>query len=226
MDIEDIRKSYSNEMKENDRLRHFWAYIFIRPLSFYVSRLFLALGFNANMVTIAGCIVLILGLIVLSISETTSFLIIGAILINFWYLIDFTDGNIARVKGQSSNAGALLDWFAGHLYHALLPIAVGIYLSNVEIIFFYIAVVTSLMELSRIAISNKRKLIFKDNDFQKNNLNLFTRLAYMIVSFKSPLLLMAVIFAIPEVWLIFYAIFSAVIWIKYISNIFISVYNI
>jgi phosphatidylglycerophosphate synthase len=66
--------------------------VFYRPLSFFCSAFFCNVGWTANMVSyLSACIALLACLcFVLGVP------VMGAILINFWLVLDCTDGNIAR----------------------------------------------------------------------------------------------------------------------------------
>lgn len=219
MDIKEIKSSYNEEKKENDRIYHYWAYLIIRPVSFYVTRPFLAVGCSANQVTILGFVVLISGLLVISVFGTYGSLIAGALLVNLWYLFDFVDGNIARVNRESSSTGAYLDWFVGHIYHAVLPLAVGYYMFNSAEYYLYIGMVCSFTELSRMAIGNKRKLLFTRKPSGREELSALTRLAYGIISFKALSFLVLALIGAPEIWLIFFTFFSVVIWSKLVLQL-------
>ena len=222
-----IRSTYDTRKQTIDREFHYWAYIAIRPLSFYVTVPFIRLGLSATAVTLLGALILFLGLLAIAISSNSfGLLVAGVVLVNIWYLFDFVDGNIARYNKEASKFGGFLDSLIGHFYHTLLPVCVGFALLNYEHGFMdlheyalYIGLGMAFLTASRSAISSKSKLEINDfgeppadNQGNYSNKISLSMIAHAILSFQAPLLLVAVALNLHELWLFCYFLFSIVIW--------------
>jgi len=103
----------------------FWAKLFIRRLSFYVTYIFINLGFSANSVSLLSVIVAIAGCVSLSVNSHP-YRILGVFLINFWLVLDCVDGNIARCRKQSSLMGEFFDAVSGYTISAFSLLVTGI----------------------------------------------------------------------------------------------------
>jgi len=51
--------------------------------------------------------------------------ILGAALLEFWYLLDHVDGQLARLRGTASLDGVQLDYLMHHTLNLLVPLGVG-----------------------------------------------------------------------------------------------------
>lgn len=97
--------------------------LFFRPISFFGAAFCARFNISANVVTIFSLFIAIVacGLFFL---PNYSAQLVGAILINFWLLLDCIDGNLARsVKQQPF--GEFLDAMGSYLLVALLGISLG-----------------------------------------------------------------------------------------------------
>ncbi len=122
----DIRKTYSREKARSDIIAQTWMYLVLRPLSYHITPFIINMGFSANAFTMFGLVPLLGGMVFIVLGAASYYnFIVGALLINIWYLCDSIDGNIARFQGQTSKFGALLDWMVGMIYHSLLPVCLG-----------------------------------------------------------------------------------------------------
>ena len=97
----------------------------MRRVSPYLTRLLLPTPVSANQVT--GLMTLV-GLAAAALTSLPSLAaaIGAALLIQLQLLLDCSDGELARVRGQSSPAGIYLDRIAHYLTEAALPIGLGI----------------------------------------------------------------------------------------------------
>lgn len=122
-----LRDTYTTEKARSDLVCHLWVYLVLRPVSFHLTSALIRIGVSANLCTLAGFIFLVSGmaLVLLGFMSNVN-LVLGAVLLNVWYLFDVIDGNIARFQGQDSKFGALLDWFVGMVYATLLPVCLGV----------------------------------------------------------------------------------------------------
>lgn len=124
MKLTDIKKSYHSTKQLSDR-NDLWLYYVIRKISFYITWIFLKFGFSANQTTYIAIIVGLTGCGFI-IYPDYKIKIIGTLLINFWIVLDCVDGNIARYKKKSSEYGEFIDSLGGYLMNALLFLSVGI----------------------------------------------------------------------------------------------------
>ncbi|UJZ87813.1 CDP-alcohol phosphatidyltransferase family protein [Heyndrickxia coagulans] len=102
-----------------------WVYYVIRPLSFFVTWLFLKVKINANLATIISMIIGVIGSFIF-IPNGFFFHLIGAILINLWIVLDCVDGNIARFTKKTSTFGMFLDGLSGYFFTTFLYICIGL----------------------------------------------------------------------------------------------------
>jgi phosphatidylglycerophosphate synthase len=118
-DITKIKASY--KAGENEAL--FTKY-FYRPLSFPLTPFFLRLGFSANGVT---CLNLLFGVLAATCFVFGSYTLwrIGAIIFVAEKLLDYVDGNIARVKDNASYFGKFLDGVIDTFVLMIIPILMG-----------------------------------------------------------------------------------------------------
>ena len=116
----EILSSYTAKKKSRSS---YWARYFSRPLSFPVTYILINLGLSANTVSILSMIEAIVACGLIMAGGTYIYWGVG--LFVFWHVLDCVDGNIARVKHQSSYAGAFLDAASGYIAPAFIFLAVG-----------------------------------------------------------------------------------------------------
>jgi len=97
--------------------------------SIYLTKLLLFTSISSNQVTIIGEIIGLIGIFFIT---STNFIIVigGYLLILFYYLTDFCDGEVSRYKHQSSLKGGYLDAIGHIIIYPLMFIAIGINLFN------------------------------------------------------------------------------------------------
>jgi hypothetical protein len=223
----DIRQSHTSEKVRSDLRSHLWAYLVLRPISFYVTPLFVNLGLSANAVTALSLITLVCGLIfILSGATSPINFVIGATLINIVYLLDCVDGNIARFRGKNSKFGALFDSIVGLAFSACLPLSLGLgfYLASAEQVFLPLGLelpgwswlaagaVQSSSRLFRRVVSLKSQSGVENSDGKQEGLNIsiWAVLPRAIPSFESPLLLLASLVGALGPFLLGFAIYDLV----------------
>ena len=215
----ELQNQHPDEKRQSDFQNHFWAYLVVRPLSFYIAPVFIRLGFGATHVTAIGAFVLISGLALFGFGGSLAPLVGGALLINIWYLLDFVDGVVARYNDTTTAFGAFLDWFVGVLYHVLLPFAAAavLYRSDMVsltegagILWFTIATVEVVFRLVRWLVRYKTEQLIDRNNCvssTKQGISL-GMLAGAVSSFKAPLFLLSVMAGVLDIWLLVYAVYS------------------
>lgn len=123
--IQDIKSTYLEVESDFRKVGNLWgAYVF-RNIGFYPTWLCLRLGVSANQVTIVSWIFELTSFVFFAVGSYTS-VIIGAVLINVWALLEHVDGNIARCTNSCSRYGAFLDFLSGSVIAPLLFISIGI----------------------------------------------------------------------------------------------------
>lgn len=121
----DFRTEYKGGSKAADDRNEIWTYYVVRPVSFYVAALLMRAGVTANQVTWLSFGVLLSGCALLGFGSHLA-AVLGAGLINAWFLLDCVDGNIARYQKTSSAYGAFLDTMGGYGAYALVFFTAGI----------------------------------------------------------------------------------------------------
>ena len=221
----DVRQSYTSRKARTDLTAHLWIYLVLRPISFALTPFFINLGLSANAVTALGLIPLICGLVFILLGAISPVnFVIGAALINIWYLCDCIDGNIARFRGRVSKFGALFDWMVGRIYHAFLPacLGLGLYLASPERSTLALGLgiprwfwlLTGGVELfagllrDMVSLQTRRIVGGKVTPGTDSETSIRTILPGAILSFKLPLLLVASLAGALPVWLLGYVVYN------------------
>jgi len=124
--IKEIIERYRVDKSFETRL--FWTSYAQRPISFYLAWLCLKLGLSANKVTLMFFGVGVVACLFFGTGDYT-YMIIGAALLEFSFILDCVDGHIARLKG-STYLGQILDLWSGNAIMASSMFALGIGLSK------------------------------------------------------------------------------------------------
>jgi len=233
-----IRLSYARAKREQDR-EDLWVYYVIRKISFYPTWLFLKIGISANQATFISIIVGVIGCSFLAFGNYGT-RIMGALLVNFWIVLDCVDGNIARYEETFSNYGEFIDALGGYLLNAILFLSTGIAaFSHPELSFKFInQIFAGNLDRSILIISGAwasiviilSRLIFHKfmNIFsgvqsskirsavesRKGLSHIFYLVVHNIVSlsgFLTPILLLAVIFRFLSIFVLLYALMNTII---------------
>lgn len=125
--LNDVRESYGTNPKRGFDLHDGNIFIIrlIRPLSIFVTPLFIMMGFSANAATWTGFGFGILGAALIAIGAP------GAVQTGAWlylicFIFDHVDGNIARFHGKTNHYGKFIDGTAGLIVHVAMFLALGI----------------------------------------------------------------------------------------------------
>jgi len=224
--VQDVKDSYSDQKKKTDFEHHMWMYLVLRPLSFYITPFFIKMGLSANEVTILGGFVILMSFsFFLAGVFSEVYLIIGALLLNLWLLLDVIDGNISRVCNQQSDFGEFLDFLVGVIVGYLLPVIfsftlyfsrfhLNLYSLNIKNEFWILIGLITLFSLALRRTASLKMATIKTNDqrIQSTAINSskIKLVLKTIQSFFRPVLLLFIIFGYTGLsfWLIFYALFS------------------
>lgn len=122
--ISRIKQSYGTKESE-DRTDSLVSRFLYRPVSFYLCIPFVGTGCSANQVTLLRIPTAVLGTALIVTGTWTSTLI-GCSLYALCTLLDYVDGNIARLYGNADDRGAFLDALVHVFERSLLPISVAV----------------------------------------------------------------------------------------------------
>jgi phosphatidylglycerophosphate synthase len=114
---------YRRTRKPNDII---WNRFVARPLAAVVVVPLARTGITPNQVTFATLPVFLAGAVVMAMLPSWGALIAGAAIIEFSYVLDCADGQLARLKGTSSPVGAHLDFLMDELKAFALVAAIAI----------------------------------------------------------------------------------------------------
>jgi len=95
-----------------------------RAVSIYLSAPLARAGATPNGITIAWIVVGLAG-VAAFLADNRGAHVLGAILLQFSYLLDFVDGEVARLTDRRSLSGGFLDLLGHGVIKASLPLAVG-----------------------------------------------------------------------------------------------------
>ena len=120
-----VKEGFTDEKRQEERRSHLPAHIVYRPLSFWITPLFLKSGFSANAVSVFSM------LVALSMPVTAQWggvyaYVMVAVLGVFFEILDCVDGNIARMLKTSGRVGDMLDRMSTLLFWTAYFISVGI----------------------------------------------------------------------------------------------------
>ena len=122
--IDDMRKAYA----ESEGLE-FYATSFmvkiIRPISFYFTWFFLRAGISANQTTFLSWVAVLVGCVSYAFVPP-GFRWLPLALVLIWALLDYVDGNIARVTDTRSQYGHFIDVIGAYWFLAFLPFFMGV----------------------------------------------------------------------------------------------------
>lgn len=121
--FKDIISSLPQEKKAADGI---WTKFFLRPLSYPITWLALLFGCSANFVSYSSIIFSISGAILFGLNSY-KYSLIGAILLNFYAILDCVDGNIARIRKTVSPIGGWADAIMGHISLTVTLFSIGTY---------------------------------------------------------------------------------------------------
>lgn len=112
----EIRSAYKSEDTEE-----FFDRIFTKPLGYLFARLFIRIGWSPNKVTLLDMAIGFTGGVMFA-SKQFGWNLAGVLLVVLANILDSTDGQIARLTGQKSTLGRILDGIStGVWYLAIYP---------------------------------------------------------------------------------------------------------
>jgi len=175
-----IKKIKESLPKKKNSKSSIWVKIIIRKLSFIFTFIFINLGSSAWFASIFSIFVALTGSVLLCINQPI-YRIIGMILVEFWLVMDCVDGNIARVKKESSETGEFIDALSGYYITAFVFLAIGVAAfntSNIQIdkyIFIILGALTSITGILARLIHQKYTYTLMTLERQSNKKGNITR---------------------------------------------------
>lgn len=118
------KKIYEASMKSKDT-EEFLDLWFYRPIGFRCALFFRNRGIHPNVVTILS-ILLGIGAGICFVQENLRWNIAGMLLLMWANLYDSTDGQLARITGQKTRWGRILDGFAGDVWFFFIYAAIAV----------------------------------------------------------------------------------------------------
>lgn len=109
---------------DHRRIGNWMARRVARPLALRVTWLILPAGISAHAATLIAWLVGLCGVVALAAGDNGGW-IVGALLLQAWYVLDHVDGQLARYHGTASLDGVQLDYLMHHSLNLLVPIGVG-----------------------------------------------------------------------------------------------------
>ena len=95
-----------------------------RPFSIYITRVAILLGISANTVTLIFFIIGLLACFFFMLGTGLGFLV-GALTLQFWYLMDMVDGEVARYRKETSATGSYFDKMAHYAVNPSIFFSLG-----------------------------------------------------------------------------------------------------
>lgn len=123
--LQDVRASYGPDKAREEWHGDWMSALLYRPLSFYLTVPFLALGASASQVTLLGLLCAFLCLPAACLAGQTGYFAVGGLALLF-VILDCVDGNIARVTKSASLRGHYLDFATDIMFRICLYAAIGI----------------------------------------------------------------------------------------------------
>jgi phosphatidylglycerophosphate synthase len=176
-----------------------YAKYFIRPISLWFTWVFVRTPLNANHVTIIQEIFGIIGAVLLACGR----FVLGALFLQLGFIMDNSDGEVARWKNQQSESGKFLD-LIGHMI--VIPsyffgLGLGLYLQQGTIFTLIMGFLAGLFSLKLEKFINNedgdlelaRRGFFKSLFRYPDSMNVITIFAIIDWVFKSNLLFYCII---------------------------------
>ncbi len=109
---------------DHRRVGNFMARRIARPAALRITWIVADSGLSANMATLAAWATAVVAAAAFGYGTIAGWLV-GAVLMQIWYVFDHVDGQLARLRGTASLDGAQLDYLMHHTVNLILPLAVG-----------------------------------------------------------------------------------------------------
>ncbi len=125
-ELKDRCYKYKNLDDEKSWYGRYFAY----PAGIRITQHLIDTNITANQVTVAGILIGILGAISIAFGSFASALF-GVALLQFGFVLDGVDGQLARFRKQSSVKGVFLDTLNHRIINLLMPLSFGLMVFNI-----------------------------------------------------------------------------------------------
>lgn len=222
--VSDIEKATMTESKRKEAHNNIFAFYIGRPISYVMTIPFLYTNITPNTITFISIILLIIGSGFFLVGRSTFMYVIGWVFFFLWNLFDGIDGNVARYKKQFSKTGDLWDTTAGYLAMVATYMAAGVGAYHIDSLSFLPREVylilggwTAIFSIFPRLILHKKKSSMGDTEDvkefrDKNNFSLVKVIVLNLISITSFLQiiwLIAIVFEVESLFVIFYFIANA-----------------
>lgn len=109
---------------DSDRLGTWTARRIARPIALRITHVVAPYGFSAHQATLTASLTALAAVACFDWGTPFAWLI-GALLLEGWYVLDHVDGQLARWRGTASLDGTTLDYLMHHSVNALLPLSIA-----------------------------------------------------------------------------------------------------
>lgn len=205
MKYKEIRNEYQNHNYLEMQLVDIYA-MFLSPI---LTKVFLKLNVIPNYITIMMMISGIIGACLFAIPNI-AFKILGLLFIHLWYILDCSDGEVARITKKFSKFGKEIDFTAHIINHPLFNIAFALsllsenkYNTFLIMMLFMIYISTDLASRNLLTFETIFDLKIKNDDKNYNPSSLLKRIA--IFSTRAVTLYPNFALIFPIVYIIDYA---------------------
>lgn len=240
--VDDIRATFPKKKNEIERSNLFGHFLF-RKISFYIAWLLIRLGISANTVTYFSIIIGLIGCMLLIFGNFWD-MILGALILNIWVLLEYVDGNVARATNSGSRYGAFIDDLNAFLMSVLIYICAGIsvyynydyiFRSLDRSIFPFLGCLASLGYIFPRFIGLLFQKAFSEGDVLMkedvlgNSLSFFNIISsnlYNITGIIMPILITAVVLKSLDVFIIVFTMTNTLVLIISIALLFMRARNI
>ena len=205
---------------------------FVRKISIYFTWLFIQFRMSGNF---ASLFMIITGIIASYLFTFGAYLyyILGFLVLQFWFILDHVDGELARYWKKTSMKGVFLDKINHHMIHPLIFLCIGIGLykqfnnSLMLILGGFTAYFLLLQDLINIdkrdSISSekliKSKLSNEESEFKASLFKKITAIVYKVPGIMNIITLGAIFNLLYYVFLFYAITFPIMILLKLIYNI-------
>jgi len=126
--IEELRKICQSIDKKKESLSY--SVIFARKISIYFTKLLLYTNITPNQVTLL-CTLIGMVACLFFVNGNPWYMIIGALLLELWYIFDHVDGEVARYRKNTTLTGVYLDFLSHYIVHPFIFVCASFGIYNV-----------------------------------------------------------------------------------------------
>lgn len=216
--------------KEKENKETVWEHYFARKIAFLIAPIFLKTKISANQISILAIIIGIIAATLIMLGDFWM-LLLGAILMQLWLILDKVDGVIARYRKMVTPFGKFLEELDGAVIAALFFSSIGVAASKFPgflsffpkfppNLFIIIGILTSFFIIFRhLAFRHFEAVFLKEKEVKSKSLYNSGRLAIFykmtikflgIYSLAQPIFILAIIFNFLGLYILVYFIMQGV----------------